>query len=134
MQSGNFTNPLHTYLSGPGVFSSVRVFVMTYEQFYKTKAWLKCREAFLKYKGGLCERCFTKGLIVPAVLVHHKQYLNDDTVNDPELALNFDNLEALCWSCHEQEHQRSHKGPKLKKRFFVDSLGRVHIAPHAEEN
>ena len=73
-------------------------------QFYKTKAWQACREGYLKSVGGLCERCKAKGLIVPAEIIHHKIHLNNQNINDPSVTLNFDNLEALCRSCHGEEH------------------------------
>lgn len=73
-------------------------------EFYKTKAWQACREGYLKSVGGLCERCKAKGLIVPAEIIHHKIHLNDKNINDPAVALNFDNLEALCRVCHGEAH------------------------------
>lgn len=90
-----------------------------FPEFYHSVAWKKCREAYMKKVGGLCERCFKKGLIVPAEVVHHKVHLNAKTVKDPRISLSFDNLEALCWSCHEKEH----KG--IERRYTVDAFGRV---------
>ena len=73
-------------------------------EFYKTKAWQACREGYLKSVGGLCERCKAKGLIVPAEIIHHKIHLNEKNINDPAVALNFDNLEALCRVGHGEAH------------------------------
>ena len=73
-------------------------------EFYKTGAWVNCRESYLKSVGGLCERCKAKGLIVPAEIVHHKEHLNVDNITDPTITLNNDNLEALCRKCHGEEH------------------------------
>ena len=105
---------------------------MTYKEFYNTQRWKATREAYKRHAGGLCERCLAKGLIVPGELVHHKVYLDSDKINIPEIALSFDNLELLCWSCHEQEHERK-KTTKQKKRYSVDQFGRVRIAPQNEE-
>lgn len=74
------------------------------EQFYKTKAWVDCRKAYLKSVGGLCERCLNKGLITPAEIVHHKIHLNAENINEPSITLNADNLEALCRKCHGEAH------------------------------
>lgn len=72
--------------------------------FYKSSAWNKCRKSYLDKVNGLCERCLSKGLIVPAKIVHHKIFLNQDNVKDPSIALCHDNLEALCQECHNKIH------------------------------
>lgn len=89
------------------------------KQFYKSQAWRRCRDAYAKSQGGLCERCREKGLIVAGHDVHHKIHLTPDNIHDPDIALNWDNLELLCRSCHEQEHRR------VRPRYNVDELGRV---------
>jgi 5-methylcytosine-specific restriction endonuclease McrA len=89
--------------------------------FYKSKAWQQCRASYLKSVGGLCERCLAKGLIKPAVMVHHKTYITPDNINDPNVTLNWNNLEALCQDCHTDEHQPG------KKRYKVDEYGRILI-------
>lgn len=74
------------------------------ESFYKSAEWKTCRKQYLDKVNHLCERCRMKGLYVPARFVHHKIYLNSKNVRDPNIALNFDNLEALCFDCHNAEH------------------------------
>lgn len=69
------------------------------EKFYKSKAWRDCRDAYFTFKHGLCERCNGPGKIV-----HHKDYLTPQNINDPNVTLNFDNLELLCQECHNEEH------------------------------
>jgi len=94
---------------------------MELKDFYRSKAWQHCRNAYIRKVGGLCERCMKKGLYVPADVVHHKTRLTPENVGDPSIALNPDNLEALCWSCHEKEH----KG--RQRRYTVDEMGRVTV-------
>ena len=77
------------------------------ERFYTTRAWRKCRESVIKQNGGLCQLCLAKGLIEPAVHVHHK------------IALNKANLIALCEACHQEQHRM--------KRWRCDPLGHVRI-------
>lgn len=89
------------------------------EAFYKSNTWKQCRKSYIKSVGGLCERCYKKGLIVPAVIVHHKTYITQDNINDPTITLNFDNLEALCKNCHNEEHIST------IKRYRVDEFGTV---------
>lgn len=91
------------------------------KSFYKSKAWQHTREAYLQKVGRLCERCLKKGLYHPAVIVHHKVYIDAETINNPEVTLCFDNLEALCRECHEDEHT------KRIGRYKVDEEGRVMI-------
>ena len=72
--------------------------------FYNSKEWQACREAYIASKQGLCERCLAQGRISPGEIVHHKEWLTPDTIGDPSVTLNFDNLELLCWDCHNKEH------------------------------
>ena len=87
--------------------------------FYKSWPWIKCQRAYKESKGGLCERCWAKGLIVPGAEVHHKIRLTPENLSDPSIALNWDNLELLCNDCHKEEHS--------KRRWRVDELGHVSI-------
>lgn len=68
-------------------------------KFYKSKAWRKTRESYYKSKFGLCERCGE-----PGDIVHHKEYITPDNINNPEITLDFNNLELLCQDCHNKEH------------------------------
>lgn len=72
------------------------------KRFYKSKAWVKCREAYIAQRYGLCERCGAPGKIV-----HHKIYLTPDNINDPNISLNHENLELLCQDCHNREHHET---------------------------
>ena len=91
------------------------------ERFYKSRRWRDTRRAYLASVGGLCERCLKKGLYHPAVIVHHKTYLTPDNIDDPKVSLAFDNLEAVCRECHEQEHSGS------GRRYIVHEDGTVEI-------
>ena len=88
-------------------------------EFYCSWAWIKCARAYKQSKGGLCERCWSRGLIVPAEEVHHKVKLTPDNLSDPQIALNWDNLECLCKNCHMEEHSRT--------RWRADELGHVEL-------
>lgn len=74
------------------------------QAFYNSKTWRKCRNSYMDYVSGRCERCLAKGLHVPAEIVHHKIYLTEENYKDPAVAYNFENLEALCRNCHNEEH------------------------------
>ena len=100
------------------------------ERFYGSEAWKKTREAYKKSVGGLCERCLKKGLYNPAEIVHHKVHISEDNINDPKITLAFENLEALCRECHEEEHggdtrEARRKWTEKGKRYTIDSCGNV---------
>lgn len=73
------------------------------DAFYYGKAWRRVSTAYMSSKSYICERCGA-----PAVICHHKKWLNDVNVHDPKVALDFDNLEALCQECHNAEHGSRH--------------------------
>jgi len=72
--------------------------------FYHSKSWLDCRDGYIKSVNGLCERCLSKGIMVPGKIVHHKTYITPNNVNDPNITLSWNNLEYLCQDCHNNEH------------------------------
>ena len=94
--------------------------------FYKSTAWQRCRDSYIKSVGGLCERCLADGLIVPGYIVHHKCYLTPENIKDPSITLNFDNLEYLCHVCHNKEHFKE----AYEKRYKIDESGAVRILPY----
>lgn len=91
-------------------------------KFYESKLWKKTRVKYVESVNGLCERCLAKGLIVPGKIVHHRIHLNEENYRDPEVALNFENLELLCQACHNEEHDPS-SGNKSRRRYRFDSDG-----------
>ena len=94
------------------------------ETFYTSWKWRTCRTSFAKSKGNLCERCLKRGIIEAGskdrpLEVHHKIPLTPDNVTDPKVALNWENLELLCKSCHDEERERR------EKRWKIGPDGRV---------
>ena len=89
------------------------------ESFYKSKTWERCRDAYIKSVGGLCERCLADGIIKAGVIVHHIEYITPNNITNPNITTSFDNLELLCSDCHNKEHK------KRKKRYSVDEFGKV---------
>jgi 5-methylcytosine-specific restriction endonuclease McrA len=85
--------------------------------FYNSAAWQHCRDAYIEHVHGLCERCHRPGWIV-----HHKCYLSPANIEDPDVTLNFDNLEYLCQDCHNLEHGSvDHKS--VKDGLYFDENG-----------
>ena len=73
-------------------------------KFYSSKAWQECRNEYMKRAHYLCENCLRKGIYKPAEIVHHIIEIDPITIERPEIALNFDNLEAVCRECHDEYH------------------------------
>lgn len=86
--------------------------------FYNTKVWQDTRNAYKRSVGGLCERCAERGIIRAADVVHHKVHLSAKTVENPEIALGWCNLIALCADCHAAVHAG-------EKRWKVGPDGRI---------
>lgn len=106
------------------------------KKFYSSKAWQDCRNEYAARRHYLCEDCLRRGIYKPGVIVHHKIEIDPVTIEKPEIALNFDNLELLCRECHARRHEQQFKGWKYfnerrkeKKlndnRYIVDENGKV---------
>ena len=96
------------------------------EAFYASWTWRKCRKAFAESKGNLCEHCLKRGVIEPGskdrpLEVHHKVPLKPENINDPTVTLNWNNLELLCKTCHEEQKGRQ------ARRWRVAGDGRVEL-------
>lgn len=72
-------------------------------------------------RGHLCENCLKRGLYKPGEIVHHQIEIDPITVNNPEVSLNFDNLELLCRECHAAEHKPYSKD----RRYIIGQNGEV---------
>lgn len=86
-------------------------------KFYESPEWRRCKAIYLERANHLCERCLAKGRYEPAKIVHHKVYLTEENYGDRELMFGFDNLEALCQSCHNDEHGH---GKNERRWQFID--------------
>lgn len=89
------------------------------EKFYSSKAWKNTRAAYAKSKRNLCELCLDKGLYKPCEIVHHKVELTPDNIDNPDITLNWQNLQCVCRDCHAMIHDRRNL------RYKIDELGRV---------
>jgi len=87
-------------------------------QFYSSAQWKRCRNGYLQYRRGMCERCLGKGIITMGTEVHHKVHLTPENVSDPSVSLNWDNLELLCERCHDEAHRST-------RRYTVGSDGKA---------
>ena len=93
------------------------------KQFYKSPSWKTTRAAVFSARKGLCDLCLQQGLYVPAEIVHHKVHLTPENINDPNITLNWDNLQLLCRECHARMHDAK------KRRYKFDQYGRLQLIP-----
>ena len=102
-------------------------------KFYSSKAWQDCRNEYARRKHYLCENCLRRGIYRPGVIVHHMIELDPININNPEIALNFNNLELLCRDCHADVHNQ-HGGRwaevNKKKRQAREAKNRYNIGPN----
>lgn len=95
--------------------------------FYVSKEWRRTRDAYYKLQCGRCERCMAEYIagarsmedVQAGIIVHHKKELTPKNINDPSVALSFDNLELLC----EDHHNKQHKAKP--KRYTFDAKGNI---------
>lgn len=85
--------------------------------FYNSAAWIRTSKAYAASRLYICERC---GRPAKKYVVHHKKYLTAQNINDPYVALSWDNLQLLCLDCHNNVHNT-----KNKRKIFFDSSGQV---------
>lgn len=104
------------------------------KQFYRSKAWKHTRESYMRSvvdvdgrecPAGLCEKCFKRGFVRLAEIVHHKEHLSPENIDDPNVALGFDNLERLCRLCHAEEHPEIYRESSDLPRVRFDADGNV---------
>ena len=96
------------------------------EQFYKSTAWQNIQRIAMQRDRFLCVECMKAGRITPAALVHHIKPITRQNINDPEITLNLDNLEAVCVQCHADLHPKTNG-----RRYSVDNEG--NIAPRPQK-
>lgn len=103
------------------------------KDFYHSKAWQDVRKTVWLRQNLLCNRCH-KPVYVNGIseympkenrvigIVHHKEYLDDNNINDISITLGIDNLEGLCKDCHEKEHST---GQAIRKDYMFDEEGNL---------
>lgn len=74
------------------------------KSFYNSSKWKHARDAYIKLRFGICERCGSPN----AKQVHHKIWLTPYNIDNPDITLNFDNFELLCDTCHQREHNEKY--------------------------
>ncbi len=85
------------------------------KRFYHSAAWIKTSKAYASSRFYVCEIC---GKPAVKYVVHHKIHLTPENIGDPQVSLNWDNLQLLCTECHNQLHKT-----KSNRKIIFDSSG-----------
>lgn len=102
--------------------------MITKEQFYKSKAWTNFRKVIINERSDAegyvhCNRCHKTIVNKYDLILHHKIELDDINCNDAMIALNPDNIECICFRCHNQVHDRFVAGKAtykpIQKKVYV---------------
>ena len=85
--------------------------MITRQQFYKSKQWLDFRKVIINQRtdeDGFvhCCECGKPILHKYDLIIHHKIELSEANVNDTSISLNPDNVECICFRCHNKVHDR----------------------------
>jgi len=91
--------------------------------FYSSKRWQDCRNGYARSVSYLCENCLRRGIYKPGEIVHHRIEIDPVTINNPEVALNWDNLELLCRECHAEAHDER----KKDRRYIIGTDGKIFL-------
>lgn len=83
--------------------------------FYGRKEYLNLAQSCKIKSGGVCARC-GKVFDLNDLRPHHKIELTLENVDNPQIALNPDNIEVLCHDCHNAVHAR-----------FGNAVGQKHV-------
>lgn len=76
------------------------------QRIYQDARWQRLRIAYLA-DHPLCEECETHGIVRAAVDVHHvDSFMDYEGARRIEVALDYDNLRALCKECHQALHNK----------------------------
>lgn len=88
---------------------------------YHSTRWQKLRK-LKKIVSPFCEECEKRGIIKPAYIVHHKEWINEQNYQDNNVFFNLENLESVCLECHNKIHAEQdteyyfdEKGDLIKK-------------------
>lgn len=98
------------------------------KKFYDSSKWKKCRSAYIEHRraidGGMCETCHEE----IGYIVHHKEELTPDNIDDPDITLGFWNLKYDCHACHQKENKKDGPADNLVKYEFTDD-GELRVLP-----
>lgn len=97
--------------------------IFTTETFYKSAQYLGFRDVVIserqnpKDKINYCEHCRKPIVNDYDLILHHKEELTNENVNDYSISLNQKMVEIICFKCHNKHHSRF--GYETRKRVYL---------------
>lgn len=93
----------------------------TLKQFYDSDIWENFRKNLILERsndnGVKCKKCNKHIVESKKIILHHVEELTLKNVNNYNISLNPENIEIICFDCHNKEHKRFGFGNKhLEKR------------------
>ena len=73
---------------------------------YVSKAWTDLRFRLIMERGPVCQRCGKIIANTSQLAGHHIKPLTPANINDVMVTLNPDNVDLVCFHCHNLEHRR----------------------------
>lgn len=89
------------------------------KSFYNSKNWKVFRLTLINERRNNCAYC--KKIIADSkeIIAHHKTELTIGNVHDTNISLNPENIDIICFTCHNKEHRRFDFREKPGKRVYL---------------
>lgn len=71
--------------------------------FYNSKAWRDLRFALIIERGPKCQKCGQIVIDTSKLIGHHRTPLTPLNINNPAITLNPENIDIICFDCHNLE-------------------------------
>ena len=95
------------------------------DRFYNSTRWRKLSKLVAEKHFYICDIC---GRAAKRYIVHHKIKLTADNINNPDIALNENNLQLLCLECHTKLHEAQgdiHQRKDAGRTIIFDCDGNI---------
>ncbi|MBT2735146.1 HNH endonuclease [Bacillus sp. ISL-7] len=87
------------------------------KSFYASEKWINFRLGLINERGTKCSRCGERIAKSRDLIGHHKIELTPENVHDYTISLNPDQVDLVCFDCHNKDHNRF--GYKATKQVYL---------------
>lgn len=89
-----------------------------HKKIYETKRWQIVRQQVINRDRDICQKCGK--FILKKRTIHHIIELTDENYTNDAIAYGLDNLQELCFKCHNNIHEKGFNDNKYVKNTIVD--------------
>jgi hypothetical protein len=86
-------------------------------RFYNSRTWRNFSKLLKTENNYMCYKCNKIELSTKNLIAHHKIELTEDNVDDVDVSLNKNNIDIICFYCHNRIHNRF--GYNTKKVYII---------------